>query len=272
MIDAIEKNDQLQFRQGALAEQFQQFCQFLDCQIAAMMNITEETGAMINSDGDVSSFSEPVGQLIAEIVRIGQIIRQRQPELAEAAVRDFQFLLAAWADEVMIKMLGQNRLTMAQQGNVERGIFGTVHAGDEFFHKIQHMLERRNTDDICLAAGYWLALMQGFEGRYIGGIGGTELHQYASALQAISLKKIAQVEMPKLRVVETVHSPVPWFIRIGMALRPKIWLAFSLVLLLCLISLEMHWSSSTVRLRQSLKPVNDLLQAPPISTDQQEMK
>ena len=267
MFEATEKIDQLQFRQNTLAEQFHRFCQQLDIRIDALKNKPVQSGT---TGDEGTAFSEQVEQLSAEITHAGQIISQRQPELADASVRDFQFLLAAWADEAMIKMLSQDRLPTVQHGSIERSIFGTVHAGDEFFHKITRMLERRNMDDVGLAAAYWLALMQGFEGRYIGGSGAMELHRYASALQAIALNKIALLDTPKPLAVESTQPPLPLFTRIGMSVGPRTLLAFFVgLLLLCLISLDVHWSSSTAQLTQTLKSMGDLGQ---VSTEPQELK
>jgi type VI protein secretion system component VasF len=260
--DKADKTDQLQFRQSGLAVQFQHFCKFLDGHINALTTAPKPVDTTVDSPLADFAITEQVAQLIAEITRTGQIISREQPELADTAVRDFQYLLAAWADEAMIKMLGQGRLTMAQHGSVERGIFGTTHAGDEFFHKITHMLERRNMDDICLAAAYWLALMQGFEGRYIGGAGASELRRSARAIQAISLQKIVLPDATKLRASESTPISVYWLTRIGLHVRPKFVWAFSLgLLLLCLITLEVHWRSSTDRLTQTLKSMSDSLQS-----------
>lgn len=270
MLEKNKKIDQLQFLQSGLAEQFQDFCKFLDERINALTTQLEPAPTTVDSSFVIPAMSEQFAQLITEIDRAGQIVSQRQPELADTAVRDFKFLLAAWADEAMIKMLGQERLPITQHGSIERSIFGTVHAGDEFFHKITRMLERRNMDDICLAAAYWLALMQGFEGRYIGGASATELRRYARALQAIALQKIVVLGAPKTRTVNAAHSPLSLFTRVGLSVRPKILLAFSIALLLiCLASLELHWSSGTVQLAQTLKPLSDLRQT---SADQQEMQ
>lgn len=270
MIELTEKIDQIQFRQSALAEQFQRFCQFLNNRISARTSPPVQAGATVDTAFDATAFSEQVAQLTAEIEHAGQIISQRQPELADATVREFKFLLAAWADEAMIKTLGQDRLPIAQHGSIERSIFGTVHAGDEFFHKIMRMLERRNIDDISLAGAYWLALVQGFEGRYIGGVGATELRRYVNALQAIALQKIVLPDTPKPQTIESIQSPVPVFTRIGLSIKPKILLSISIgLLLLCLISLEVHWNSRTAQLTQSVKALSDLRQA---NTDQQEMK
>jgi type VI protein secretion system component VasF len=266
MLEIAEKFDQLQFRQSALAEQFQRFCQFFDGRTEALASQQVPTDAALQT----TALAEHVVRLREEIVQVGQIISQRQPELADTAVRDFQFLLAAWADEAMIKMLGQDRLPMAQHGSIERGMFGTVHAGDEFFNKIAHMLERRNMDDICLAGAYWLALMQGFEGRYIGGVGANELRRYANGLQAIALQKIALQTTPKPQAVEFIQRPMSLFNRIGLWIRPSTLLALSIVLLLtCLIGLEMQWRKSTVQLTQTLKASSDLRQT---SADRNEMK
>jgi type VI protein secretion system component VasF len=268
--EKTDKTDQLQFRQSGLAEQFQHFCKFLDGHINALTTAPKPVDTTVDSPLTDFAITEQVAQLIAEITRIGQIISREQPELADTAVRDFQFLLAAWADEAMIKILGQERLPMAQHVSIERSIFGTVHAGDEFFNKITHMLKRRNMDDICLAAAYWLALMQGFEGRYIGGVGASELHRYTRAIQAISLQNIVLPDAPKLRAVESTPIAVNWFTRIGLFVMPKFLLAFFLgLLLLCLITLELHWRSSTAQLTQTLKYMSDFRQA---NTDQQEMK
>jgi type VI protein secretion system component VasF len=260
MFDSTDKNDQLQFLENGLAEQFKNFCNFLDGCIDTLKSSPAPTGITEDSVLVVSAFSEQVARLIAEIKSTGQIISTRQPELADAVLRDFEFLLAAWADEAMIKTLGQERLSMAQRGSIERGLFGTVHAGDEIFLKITRMLERRNMDDISLAAAYWLALVQGFEGRYLGGSGATELRRYARALQAIALQKILLPEISKAPKVETTHNTVNFLLRIGQSLRPKILLAFSLgLLLICLISLEVHWSESASHLTQTLQVMSDSL-------------
>jgi type VI protein secretion system component VasF len=270
MLDKTDKTDQLQFRQSGLAVKFQDFCKFFDGRINALTTAPKPVDTTLDTALADVAITEQVAQLIVEITRTGQIISREQPELADTTVRDFQYLLAAWADEAMIKMLGQERLPMAQHGSVERGLFGTLHAGDEFFHKITHMLERRNMDDICLAAAYWLALMQGFEGRYIGGAGASELLRYARAIQAISLQKIVLPDATKKRAVKFHPISVHWLTRIGLFVRPKIVLVFSLgLLLLCLITLEVHWRNSTDRLTQTLKSMSDFRLS---NTDQQEMK
>jgi type VI protein secretion system component VasF len=266
MLEINEKVDQLQFRQSALAEQFQRFCEYFDSRTNDLPSLPVQTDAAFEN----TAFAEYVSRLIEKIVQAGQIISQRQPELADTALRDFQFLLAAWADEAMIKTLGQDRLPIAQHGSIERGIFGTVHAGDEFFNKIAHMLERRYTDDICLAGAYWLALMQGFEGRYIGGVGANELRRYAKALQAIALQKITLQAPPKPQPVASNPRAMSLFNRIGLWIRPSALRALTIALLLmCLIGLEVQWRKNTSQLSQTLKAWSDLRQT---SADQQEIK
>ena len=270
MLKTTQQNDQLHFLQNELAEQLLDFCTFLN---ALMKELTTKPGPAGDSALVISALPELVAQLIEEIERTGKTIRQQQPELADTTVRNFQFLLAAWADEVMIKMLGQERLPLAQHGGIERAIFGTVHAGNEVFEKIKRMLERRTMDDICLAAAYWLILVQGFEGRYIGGVNSTDLSRYTSGLQAIALKKIITTDIPKPKKVDEPHIQQPLFIRIGLLVRPKILLTFCIgLLLLCLISLELHWSSSTMQLTKNIPLMIDLRDRSSDLKDMKDMK
>jgi type VI protein secretion system component VasF len=266
MLEINEKYDQLQFRQSELVDQFFRFCQVFDDRIDAIASQPNQA----NADLDNTFLTENLTRLTDEIVQAGQLIRQRLPELADAAVRDFQFLLAAWADEALIKTLGQDRIPMEQQGSMERAIFGTVHAGDEFFNKIVRMLERRNMDDVCLSAAYWLALIQGFEGRYIGGSGNHELRRYVRALQAIALEKIVLQDLPKSKLETSTHQSNSPLNRFVLWVKPKNLLAFSIgLLMLCLLSLEVHWNQSTTQLTQTLKDFSDLRQN---NAAQQELK
>lgn len=260
--EVTEKTDQLQFRQRALVEQFQRFCRFLDGHLDALAAEPKSTDTTIEAVFDITVFSKHVAELTAEIAHTGQIISQRLPELANGSIRDFKYLLAAWADEAMIKTVGQDRLPMAQHGSVERNIFSTVHAGDEFFQKITNMLERRNADDLNLAAAYWLALMQGFEGRYIGGAGTMELRRYARALQAIALEKIDLPDPQKIQETESTQNPIGLFKRISQLIKSKhLFIFFTVLLLLSLTSLDMHWISSTDQLMRTLEPMSDLRQS-----------
>lgn len=263
MDNGPEKTGQFEFLQSGLASHFRNFCQFLDARIRTMAGtdgIPDEEGAPPSLG--IQNFDGLIVLLVVEIKRIGKAVNTQQPELSDIALHEFQFLLAAWADESLIK-IGQDRLSLTQRGNVERSIFGTVHAGDEFFCAVERMVSRRNADDIAMAGAYWLALMVGFEGRYIGNSGGRELRRYADSLRSMALRVAAPLDSPENLSYRSV-TPAKGSTRTtaGWPPRPRTAIALTLTLLVTVVlSLEMHWERNTEKLAQVLKAMSDLHQS-----------
>ncbi|WP_397412789.1 DotU family type IV/VI secretion system protein [Polaromonas sp.] len=258
-----EKTGQFEFLQSGLASHFRDFCQFLDARIRTMAATERMSG-----EGDappslgIPNFDGLIVLVVVEIKRIGQAVNNQQPELSDVALHEFQFLLAAWADESLIKIV-QDRLPITQRGNVERSMFGTVHAGDEFFRAVERMVSRRNADDIAMAGAYWLALMVGFEGRYIGSGGGRELRRYADSLRSMALRVAAPPDNPENLAYrsgslakDSPRTTASW------PPRPRTAIALTLTLLVTVVlSLEMHWEKNTEKLAQVLKAMSDLHQS-----------
>lgn len=258
-----EKTGQFEFLQNGLAGRFRNFCQFLDARIRTTAATDRMPGeGKAPPSLEIPNFDELIDLLVVEIKRIGKAVNTQQPELSDVALHEFQFLLAAWADESLIK-IGQDRLPIAQRGNVERSMFGTVHAGDEFFRAVERMVSRRNADDIAIAGAYWLALMVGFEGRYIGGGGARELRRYADSLRSMALRVSARPDSPEDLAYRSValakdspQSTAVW------PPRPRTAIALTLTLLVIVVLfLEMHWERNTEKLAQVLKAMSDLHQS-----------
>lgn len=258
-----EKTGQLEFLQSGLAGHFRNFCQFLDTRIRTMAGtdgLPDEEGAPPSLG--IPNFDGLIVLLVVEIKRIGKAVNTQQPELSDIALHEFQFLLAAWADESLIK-IGQDRLPLTQRGNVERSMFGTVHAGDEFFRAVERMVSRRNADDIAMAGAYWLALMVGFEGRYIGSGGGRELRRYADSLRSMALRVPAPPDSPENVTYRSgsLEKDSPRTTA-GWPPRPRTAVALTLTfLVIVVLSLEMHWERNTEKLAQVLKAMSDLHQS-----------
>ena len=179
----------MQFIDPTMGEQLITFMQFVDERCLQLhqgvgdATQESETFQAANAEGIAS-------EIAAEIDRIQQHIYVERPEFSPNTLQEFRYLLAAWGDEAMIK-LARTGLTLKHRGQIERKLFGTAHAGEEVFVRITEVVKRRNADDVALAAAYAMALIMGFEGRYLDQPNQNALKRHGEALLSIAVRKSA---------------------------------------------------------------------------------
>ncbi|HUG22188.1 DotU family type IV/VI secretion system protein [Piscinibacter sp.] len=116
------------------------------------------------------------GELCDLVARAESTLMSR-PDASQlsAAIPRFKYLLAAWADERMLRQ--------GSEAGVERALFGTAHAGEQLFDDIELSLQRRWPVDQLLAAPYLLALSLGFVGRHLSEPDPEQVHRLHGALE-----------------------------------------------------------------------------------------
>lgn len=190
----------MQFIDPTMAELFKNFMQFLDEQCLKLQKVGSENSTE-SADLQGGTIQIIVSDIASEIERIQQHVYGARPELSTKSLQEFRYLLAAWGDEVMIK-LSRTGLPLKQSGQIENKLFGTAHAGEEIFVRIAEVVKRRNADDLVLAGAYAMALIMGFEGRYLDQPNPKELKRLGEALLAIAVRKKAEEASPKVLLPE----------------------------------------------------------------------
>ena len=102
-----------------------------------------------------------------------RFLRQQQTQTANLGhplllerYREAQYVMASLADEVFLGLSGPGAMAWKHQ-LLETELFGTRNAGDNFYQRIEHLLEAGNPETRELAAIYLSALALGFRGRYL---------------------------------------------------------------------------------------------------------
>jgi type VI secretion system protein ImpK len=88
-------------------------------------------------------------------------------ELGAAKFRDAQYAMAALADEIFLHLDWPGREAWLDT-MLERALFGTQIAGEDFFRRIDDLLPVRTGASVDVATVYFMVLGLGFEGRYRG--------------------------------------------------------------------------------------------------------
>lgn len=170
------------YADSLLVGYFLQFVVFLD----QNLEIHLVPGNSYGETPTEEEISRLVGDLAHEITRIGNAAQAAHPQLSEETMQELMFVMSAWGDEVLIKSY-RSALIREQHGGLERRLFGTDNAGEQFFHKAEHLVDRRRRDDVCLAAVFLTAAALGFEGRYIGGGAPEKLQRIVRDLRMLAL-------------------------------------------------------------------------------------
>lgn len=95
--------------------------------------------------------------------------------------RELAYLMAVTADEQMLNRDWPGRAFWSEN-LVEERLFGTHRAGDEFFARIDRIVERRDPPYDQLAIAYLTAIGTGFEGKYRGSFDRSVLDRYRRKL------------------------------------------------------------------------------------------
>ena len=83
-----------------------------------------------------------------------------------ALYREAQYVMAALADEIFLNEVHWETRDAWNTQLLEQRFFGTYSAGDEFFRRVQQLLQDRNRVYVGLAVIYLMALALGFQGKY----------------------------------------------------------------------------------------------------------
>lgn len=244
MSKSIDKARGLKLHDGELAQVFVSYARFVESQASSHRMPTGNIGEAVES-------SVLINVIVAEIRRIGDLVATRRPDLGSEAVRDFRILMAAWADEVLI------RLGVVDNGGVETALCNTANAGETFFQLVERIVDRRNANDISLGAICLLMLLMGFQGHYIGNAGLIRLRHYIEALRAIAASEKAVTALVAVNVVDvatkisaTTHMPtgiVRWVPSVKLTVS-----VFAALLLIVMSALSAHWLSISASLEQGL--------------------
>lgn len=198
----------------ALVGYFLQFVDFLDRKLETRLMLEDRSREVLWED----EISPLVGDLAQEITAIGNAAREQHPELSEQAMQNLMFVMSAWGDEVLIKSY-RNAMIPEQHGGLERRLFGTTNAGEQFFNKAKHLIDRGGREDVCLAAVFLTALTLGFEGRYIGGGVSDDLQRIVRDLRMLALDRadVEQTIVPGRTPTRTLPSVWNRSLRTGLA-------------------------------------------------------
>ena len=249
-----------EFVNSVLADDFREFCVILESNVSSQIGF-EANFSEKEKIGEIRTQENFCEVLVLAIDRMIKKISGAHSELSDSTLMDLKFLFVAWADEVLIKV-GKKKLSIDVRDSLESRLFGTENAGDEFFNKVDKMLLRRSVDDICLGAAYWLALVLGFEGRYIGGSNEKELKKYTNGLKNIVFhQKLPVVKQSKfLKRDEVSHDKFQS--NFDVPIKP--WVLVTLAILTLIgwsIIIDFHWRDRTAALMTRLHPLSELNQS-----------
>jgi type VI protein secretion system component VasF len=153
------------------------------------------------------------------------------------ALPNFRYLLAAWADERLLR----NGI----EPGVEKALFGTTHAGEQIFANIEEALERRWPVDELIAPTFLLALSLGFEGRHFNDPDPEHIPRLRKQLQAFVClpATLSHESIPRSLEQSWVYAP-----------RRAQWLACcAIVWSLAIVFASWVWYDATVPMKDWLE-------------------
>jgi len=240
MTDGSGKVLGIKLHDSELAQMFVNYARFVESRASMHNASTGSLGEEVNS-------GMLIDVIVAEIQRICDMVVVRRLDLSKEVVRDFRVLMAAWADEVLI------RLGLVDNGGVETKLCNTANAGETFFLLVERIIDRRNGNDISLGAVCFLMLLMGFQGHYVGNPELIRLQHYIGALRAIAASEKVFSPLVTINAIDVAttisgSSIVSWV--------PSVKFSVSLFVALLLIAmggLSGHWLGSSASLEQSLR-------------------
>lgn len=174
--------------------------------------------------------------LISEVRSAWDCVLVSQRNLSADSVRDFVYLMAAFADEVLIVALS-GCLPHGQSGAIERGLFGSMEAGEQIFLRIDRLIGRRSELDLGIAAVYLLALCLGFKGQFLSQRRG-ELDRYRSELSDFAVSSRPDAQAAHRNVISAKSAPwIPTSRHIK-----GLWAAVAFVWLVAMLVMSITWS------------------------------
>lgn len=213
-----------------------------------------------SANQDDKSFQETLIEgacedLIREVRSVWEFVLVSQRNLSADSVRDFVYLMAAFSDEVLIVAL-PGCLPHRLSGAVERGLFGSMEAGEQIFLRIDRIIGRRSELDVGIAAVYLWALCLGFKGRFLSQgqeQGWEQLERYRRELSAFAVSSSEDVQDSRRTVVGA--KSIPWF---PTSLQIKtLWASVATVWLVASLVMSITWSRNA----SQLDPVTESLES-----------
>lgn len=104
--------------------------------------------------------------VISEVSSITGTLKGETYPFSAFVISEFEFLLVAWADEAIIRACS-DKLDFPEHGGLERRVYGTSNAGEQFFRTAEAIVERNRSEESALAAAYLVAILIGFAGRHL---------------------------------------------------------------------------------------------------------
>jgi type VI secretion system protein ImpK len=144
--------------------------------------------------------------------------------------REAQFVMAALADETFLH-LGWSGNDAWKRSLLETQLFGSYSASQEFFRRLDNLLDRDDTALADLALIYLLALSLGFRGKHRGDEGAVTIKRYRDCLlgfvkrarpELMESKQVADAQAYRYTVNDPserwLPSPFRWFLLLGISI------------------------------------------------------
>jgi type IV/VI secretion system ImpK/VasF family protein len=176
--------------------------------------------------------------LIAEIREAWETAATHRSHSSEM-LKELSYLMAAFADEVLIETF-KDRMPTGLSGLVERGLFGTMDAGEQVFLNIDRVIGNKSELDVGIAAVYLVALSLGFRGKYFSQ-GEDSLDQYRRDLSSIALVKIRNQVAARTTVIN--QNSNSWVLK-QFHFR-KLWGAVVCLWLVTIVGVTILWNIIT---------------------------
>lgn len=166
--------------------------------------------------------------------------------------KEAQYVMAVLADEMFLNLNWPGRNAW-KADLLETRLFGTYNAGDQFFKRLQNLLETGSQVQSELAIVYLLALSLGFKGRYRGITSTTKLDDYRRQLFHYISKRQPELMDEAMRLCPQAYDHTAREATIRWLPSPARWygLLAASVILYILVS-HFVWSSATDNLRMLL--------------------
>ncbi len=139
----------------------------------------EDPGQEENIHEELSGYIR--SRLLTKMEESAFQISEAGGEFSGALRKDTQYAMTALADEIFLNEDWEEK-EIWKLNLLEHKVFGTKIAGDEFFTKIDKLLEERDPAFAELALIYFLALANGFQGKYKNSGREIELGNYRARL------------------------------------------------------------------------------------------
>lgn len=190
--------------------------------------------------------------LVAQVRQCASKAGLKNAQIGSDTVEDFSYLLAAWADEALVRGVNLPPFT-TRRISVEDQLFATMVAGEKIFAKIDMALARRSLGDLYLAPTYLLALSLGFRGKFHGE--NMELvMRYHRALNYMALTASGEAESHS--AIESLPDEEGLLDRINRYLPLSIlWLAVTLMWLVSVLVADLAWQSAMAPVRATLESI-----------------